>query len=349
MSEELAIYNRDLNAGKSVLASSFVPEYGSSVNFTYEDPYFNGGDNSAIKYAIGINGTKLDLNLKFSNKSEEEANSFLHLFEDVSQKESGNLDFNTQTTSGVEIAFPTGNIYKNLKDFLIKDYDFKFHNNLFDVELNLQKNSHASIFDWSGSSYLNTGNIRTGWIDGGTYEKFDVVSFPNYDVSSNPFSNGQVNRAESFYYCVSGHNSTINNSPTGITGSSVWSQSLFYDIDDDVSVSSNRSNLISDSKNSFLIYNKTNSNEGLIKDLTLNLKNRSNKETIAILHFIEKHENASPFELSIPQLYKKRKFFVAKSMQHTFVYKDCNDIQIKIDEILRYQKNTLLNNFYHDN
>ena len=163
MSEKLANYNRDLNASESVLARSFVPEYGSSVNFTYENAYLNGGDNSAMKYVVGINGTRLDINLKFANKSEEEANSFLHLFEDVLQKESGNLDFNTQTVSGVEIAFPTGNIYKNLKDFLIKDYDFKFHNNLFDVDLNLQKNSHASIFDWSGSSYLHTGNIRTGW------------------------------------------------------------------------------------------------------------------------------------------------------------------------------------------
>ena len=124
---------------------------------------------------------------------------------------------------------------------------------------------------------------------------------------------------------------------------------MFYDIDDDVSISSNKDNLILDSKNSFLIYNKTNNNEGLIKDLTLNLKNRSNKEAVAILHFIEKHENQIPFELSIPQLYKKTKFFIAKSMRHTFVYKDCNDIQIKIDETLRYKKNILLNNFYHDN
>lgn len=349
MSEELAIYNRDLNAGSEITAHSFVPEYGSSVNFKYEDVYLNGGDNSAMKFVFGVNNTSMDINLKFSNKTEDEANSFLSLIEDTSQKISGNLDFNTQTASGVEIAFPTGNIYKNLEDFLIKDYSFNFHNNVFDIDLNLQKNSYSFIFDWSGSAYLDKDKVQNNWSESRTYEKFDIVYFPEYDLSSSPFANGQVNRIEKFYYCVSGHTSTINNSPTGVTGDHVWKQSFFSDLDDDVTISADKNNLILNSNRSFLIYNKVNQNEGLIKGLRINLKNRSNKETRAIIHFIEKHENGRPFELSIPQLYKKRKFFIAKSMKHTFVYKDCNDITIEIDETLRYQKDTFLNSFYHAN
>ena len=373
MTEQLATYNRDLNATSEAHPHSFVPEYGSSVKFNYGNVYQTAGDNLPIKLAFGVNHTILDINLKFSNKNEEEANSFLHLLEEVGQKTSGNLDFNTPTVSGVEIAFPTGNIYKNLKDFLVPDYSFNFHNNLFDIDLNLRKNSHSYIFDWSGSSYLKDDRITTNspirrlWKDGESYEKFDIVFFPKEpgvtgtsvanlaDVTTtfdahakqktNPFAAGQMNKLEKFYYCISGHDSNHIQSPTGISGANVWTREFFFDLDDGMSISSDRSNLIQDSKGSFLINNKLQHNEGLIKGLTFNLNNRSNKETYAIIHFIEKHENGRPFELNFPQLYKKRKFFITKSMKHTFVYKDCNDIQLEVNEILRYKRDTFSDSF----
>ena len=194
---------------------------------------------------------------------------------------------------------------------------------------------------------MNTGNFQTGWSTGESYEEFDIVYYPEYDTGSNPYAIKQVNRIEKFYYCNSGHVSTEDNGPTG--SNSAWSRSFFYNVDDDVSISSDKSENIYESDLSFSIYNKKNKNQGLIKDLRLSLKNRSNKEARSIIHFIEKHENASPFELSIPQLYTKKKFFIAKSMKHTFVYKDCNDIEIVVDEVLRYKKDFFLDSFYHDN
>jgi hypothetical protein len=347
MSEVYAVYDRDKNVEGPISPASFVPEYGSSVSFVYKNAYMMGGDNTAIKYVKGLNNTELELNLKFSNKTEAEAKSFLHLLEEVAASESGNLNFNNLSNSGVELAFPTGNIYKNLQDFLIKDYSFKLHNGLFDIDLSLQKNTQSYFLDWKGSSYLNTGNLQTGWVSGTSYEKFDIVYYPEYDTGSNPYSNKQVNRIEKFYYCNSGHEAVAENSPTG--NSSAWSRSFFYDADDDVSITSDRSQDISSLENSFSLYNKKNNNQGLLKDIRLNLKNRSNKETRSIIHFIEKHENNTPFELNIPQLYTKKKFFVAKSMKHTFVYKDCNDIEIVVDEVLRYKKDFFLESFYHDN
>ena len=347
MNQDYATYDRDQNTDGPISSGSFVPEYGSVISFTYKDPYMKGGDNTAMKYSKGLNNTSIELNLKFSNKTENEAKSFLHLLEEVDTSVSGNLDFNSLSSSGVELAFPTGNIYKNMGDFLIKDYSFQLHNGLLDVDLNLQKNTHSYFLDWKGSSYLNTGNFETGWSTGVPYEKFDIVYYPEYDTGSNPYTLKQVNRIEKFYYCNSGHTSTEDNGPTG--ANSAWSRSFFYDVDDEVPIASDKSENISSLEGSFSIYNKKNRNQGLIKNLTLSLKNRSNKETRSIIHFIEKHENASPFELSIPQLYTKKKFFIARSMKHTFVYKDCNDIEIVVDEVLRYKKDFFLDSFYHDN
>lgn len=346
MSESFATYSRDQNVEGPINSASFVPEYDSVVSFEYPNSYFKGGDNHDIKFTKGLNGTNMSMALRFSQKTEDEAKSFLHLFEEVLLSETGNLDFDTVSSSGVEISFPTG-IYKSLSGFIIQDYSFNLHNGLFDIDLNLQKNTHSYFFDWKGSSYLSTGDLETGWEPGKTYEKYDIVYFPEYQTGGNPYAVLNVNRIEKFYYCNSGHISEYGNNPTG--ASSAWTRSFFYEPDDDVSISSDFSEFNYSLKNSFSAYNKTKRNQGLLKDLKISLKNRSDKETKSIIHFIEKHENSRPFEINIPQLYTKKKFFIAKSLKHTFVYRDCNDIELTVDEVLRYKEEFFLNSFYYDN
>ena len=82
--------------------------------------------------------------------------------------------------------------------------------------------------------------------------------------------------------------------------------------------------------------------------MSIELKNRSNKETFSILHFAEKHENMRPFQLSLPQLYTKKKFFMITSLEHTFVYKDCNNINITVSEIVKHKKDYYLDSYSPD-
>ena len=345
MSQEYATYNRDQNVSGSVSSGSFVPEYGSMVSFEYADPYMYGMDNKAMKISKGLNSTTIKFDLKFSNKTEDEAKSLLHLLEEVDLSESGNLEFNTLSASGVELAFPTGNVYKNINNMHVADYAFSAHNGLFDLNLNLIKNSHSYIFDWDGSAYLDTGTFHTGWTSGVNYEEFDVVYYTGYVTGGYENATNDVNRIDSFYYCKSGHLSEglVGHEPTG-TGN-FWGREFFFKPDDDVSIDMDKSPTIDSFQKSFIGFNKKSGNENLIRGLTLSFKNRSDKETRAIMHFIEKHENARPFRLTLPQLYNKKKYFVAKSMKHTFVYKDCNDIEIVVDEIIRYVDEIRLENF----
>jgi phage-related protein len=345
MNSVFAVYDRDKNVSGDVQPYSFVPEYKSSVSFKYKDPYVYAADNYFIKYSKNLNNTEISFDLKFTNKTEEEAKSFLYFLEGVEASESGVLDFNSLDQTGIEIAFPTGNVYKNMSGFLVDDYDFKYNKNLFDVNLKVKSNSFSYFFDWQGSSYLNTGNFNTGWVDGTSYEKFDVIYYPEYNTGDRTNIYPKVNRIEKFYYCSSDHTSNFENSPTGVSGN-VWSRSFFYDIDDGINISTSKSSSIYDDKSSFMSFNKKNGNESLIKDLRVSLKNRSDKETRSIMHFIEKHEDARPFQLDIPQLYVKKKFFVAKQMKHTFVYKDCNNIEITLDEIVKFKEDQFLDAFY---
>jgi surface protein len=348
MSQSTNRYDRDHNIDGPVFPFTFVPEYGSKVSFENKNVHFNTADNYYKKFSKGVNGTNLKFNLKFSNKTEDEARSFLHFIEETLASSGGDFNFNTTGSSGVEIAFPTGSIYKNIDELLIQNYDFKFHNGLFDIDLNLLKNGYSSLFNWSGSSYLNTANFYPEWETGIDYKEFDVIYYSGYaEQNSDYFETGNyyriADRRENFYYCNSGHASESGNSPTG--SGSAWSRSFFYEIDDDISIGSDRSINIFELKDSFSSFIKQDQNGGLIKDLSLSLKNRSDKEVRSIMHFIEKHEDYRPLELTLPQLYNKKKFFVIKSLDHKFVYKDCNDLDLTLDEIFLFKKPDLFDNY----
>jgi phage-related protein len=288
---------------------------------------FQAGDNLPKRITKGLNDIQADFVLTFSQKSEDEAKSFLHFFEEVESSESGVFSFNTPSTSGVEIAFPTGGIYKNLENLFIKDYKFKFHNGLFDIDLALSANHFSSLLDWRGSCLVTGSGLGSVWETGASYEKFDITYFTGQGYKIE-------NRLDNYRYCIENHVSSGENSPTG--SGSAWEKTFFFQPDDEISIGANNSNKIKTLGQSRSIYTKTNYNDGLIKGLALDFKNRSNKETIAILHFLEKHGSLKSFQMSIPQLYTKNKFFVAKDWSHKFVYKDCNDITVRMDEIVQY-------------
>lgn len=349
MSELLATYDRDNNVTGSIQPNSFVPEYGSTVSVENKNVHFYTSDNNYQKFSKNLNGAEIKFDLKFSNKTEDEARSFLHLLEGISRSESGYLNFNELNENNVEVAFPVGDIYKNITKTYVENYNFKFHNGLFDIDLSLIKDDYSSFLDWYGSSYLDTGNFETGWLPSRDYQKFDIVYFPEYATGESENFNKIANRIEKFYYCKADHTSSTSNSPTGSDADSKWTRSFFYDLDDQVSINTDRNVEIIKLEESFSSFLKTHANDGLIKDLKINLTNRSDKETRSIIHFLEKHEDYRPFELTLPQLYTRKKFFVCKAFTHRFVYKDCNDIEVTIDEIVKFKADPMLDNYYYVN
>jgi len=348
MTTKLATYNRDDNVTGVIQPYSFVPEYGSTVSYENRADVIAFGDNHYKRLTRNLNRTKQNFNFKFSNRTEEEARSVLSFLEKSALNSGNKISFNTLNDDGVELSFPTGDVYKNISGLLIEDYNFKLHNGLFDIDLKLMRDSYSSFLDWRTSSYLNTDDVYDNWSAGTTYEKFDILYYPEYDpLPANSNAVRHSDRAEKFYYCESGHVATSSNKPN--TEGSPWTRKFFYDLDDNVSIQTKQSKFIHRFNDSFSIYDKTNYNTNLLQGLNISMKGRSNKETKSIIHFIEKHENWRPFQLEIPQLYTRDKFFICTSLNHKFVYKNCNDLEIKIDEIIRFKTDTLLDNFSYAN
>ena len=121
MTTKLATYNRDDNVTGVIQPYSFVPEYGSTVSYENRADVIAFGDNHYKRLTRNLNRTKQNFNFKFSNRTEEEARSVLSFLEKSALNSGNKISFNTLNDDGVELSFPTGDVYKNISGLLIED------------------------------------------------------------------------------------------------------------------------------------------------------------------------------------------------------------------------------------
>ncbi len=268
------------------------------------------------------------------------------------------------------IKFPTG-IYKQFSGLSVMNYDIREHEGLFDFNLNLKSNREVPFTNWSGSSILSeVGNsvvpsqLAPTWLFSAFGlqvkfpKRFDIVHWTgklyNEDLEDeNEFNNFWYARRD-YAAGTSFAQNDIDDSPTAhpfatdtnpeTMSGLLWSQdfSTIFTPDDQVTFS--QSDKMNNLKfaNSILESQNLDSNKNILEDFNLNFSNRSDKETIALIHFLEKKGNKQPFKINLPQLYKKDKYFVVNSFIHEFVYKNNNRISVNLKEVVQYR------NFIHD-
>ena len=287
-----------------------------------------------------------------------------------------NLEYLPSGSNFVKLAFPTGainshdasrgndiGIYKSLSGLSIIDYSVKEHEGLFDISLNLRTNRESPMRYWSGSSFLTSKSELSGGHNGQIaphwgaltttqkqgLKKFDIVHWTG-KVFQEDANNS--NQTQNFYFtrrdfgivtpgetesslAPNDHINTI--ATTG--NQQLWSQE-FSDIftpDDGVTFGQSEKLNNLKFKNSVLESQTLQKNKNLIENLTLNFSNRTNKETRALLFFLEKKGSRVPFKVNLPQLYIKDKYFIVDSFNHTFVYYDVNDITVTLNEVVTYR------------
>lgn len=268
------------------------------------------------------------------------------------------------------IKFPTG-IYKQFSGLSVMNYDIREHEGLFDFNLNLKSNREVPFTNWSGSSILSeVGNsvvpsqLAPTWLFSAFGaqvkfpKRFDIVHWTgklyNEDLEDeNEFNNFWYARRD-YAAGTSFAQNDIDDNPTAhpfatdtnpeTMSGLLWSQdfSTIFTPDDQVTFS--QSDKMNNLKfaNSILESQNLDSNKNILEDFNLNFSNRSDKETIALIHFLEKRGNKQPFKINLPQLYKKDKYFVVNSFVHEFVYKNNNRISVNLKEVVQYR------NFIHD-
>lgn len=312
----------------------FDADYGSTVNFRANNYKYEYGNGYYILQPKNINSLNIEVDLKFKNRTNRETNAIVHFLENhQGQHEqdipSPNLKY-TQGISGFQwdgdsTFHPYDNTEIQSKTFYCNDWahDLNFENDN-DISVKLRNLDTSILKKLDG---LFVADIDE-YSDSEYYEKNDIV----YNVEN-----------KKFYYWY-GDQSYAEKNPTATqaewnrnygyhldVNTDCWSRKFFWKPSLTLSVSQKpRLNEIGVGAGYSQIY-RDGINESLLT-LELNFNNRDDAEARAILHFLEQHYGAIPFQFNPPAPYERLKNFVCQEWKHTYNYKNNHSISAKFEQ-----------------
>jgi len=294
------------------------PSYGASVEYynqTYDITFGDGYYNLASK---SENSLKVKFKLPFNKRSDKEARSLAHLFEDSFNK--GEKPSGAYTG----IYYTPFAPYNEEHEFYIeefgKGYDYP---NVNTISTTLFR-EEQSILDWQ-QYYIPFNQTRGFWEAGATYNTHDIAYLSGDDYTFNSLG----------WYYYSGAEETAATDANGPVGghTSMWTRSNFYfDINGGASINQSPRFLKQPTQSDFYIRTKDGLNKTLL-NMQLSFNNRSDKEAKAIVHFLETHQGKNQFEFKPPAPYDiSGKVFICPKWEHQINYADNSNVSVNFIE-----------------
>ncbi len=309
MSEAL-FYDRTRNiSGISAPAElsglALTPVYGSQVSFSSKINSYQTDDHYYNLIPMSVNSLSADFQLRY-DVSEVNARGLANFFE----SKSGYKTFEfTPDNSG---------IYKTVSGYC-NNYAINFVNNQhFEVAASIAIDDAPTLLNWSGNSFTNLSFRDYNYSI--AYKKYDVV-----------YTGINQNKLDNFYYCTGDHSSTHSNSPTG--ASSMWTREFFFKPDigtqNDVQIKVDAPEY----KNSFTkrILPKGETNIATF-GMEYTYSNITDKQSKAMLKFLENKGGYRRFEHQIPSVYNQPKVYYCPQWTHTWNYYNSNTIKVTFVE-----------------
>ncbi len=301
-------YNRDRNIDLTnappLINFDFNPGYGSSITFSCKKNTYGFQNFTFTSIPLTLNNITAKCNFNFV-KNENEAQSIINFFE--SQLGTGAFGINDSS-----------NIYRTLTGYADEFSIQMLNNNMYSIGLEFNVERNSSALQWKGMSFVNYD--FTEWKTGQTYKKYQPIYFPFY----------QRDKTRNFFYCTDDHVSTLDNAP--LSDDAPWTKSLFYENDFGLSIPTKPKVEMNYFKNSFTQRTKGQENIHVFTELQLSYQNISVFKLKSMLHFLENSMGVKRFKFDLPQIYNKSKCFMVETWQHTWKYKDSNDLSISLVE-----------------
>jgi len=312
----------------------FDADYGTTVDFRANNYKYEYGNGYYILQPKNINSLNMEVNLKFKNRTNRETNAIVHFLENhQGQHEQDRISPNLKYKQGISgfrwdgnaTFHPYDSTEVQTKKFFCSEWNHSLSfENSNDVTVKL-RNLDTSLLQKTSGLFVNPAKEYDA---SQFYEKHDVVYSP-------------INQK---HYYWSGDSSSYNKSPVEEqanwtrengyakdTHTEYWTRKFFWKPSIGLSVNQKpRMNEISLGAGYTQIYNDG-INESLL-NLDLNFNNRSDEEAYAILHFLEQHYGAIPFQFSPPAPYDRERNFVCQEWSHTYNYKNNHSISAKFEE-----------------
>jgi len=327
------IYDRDNNSLLSDFFSHLnitppAPSYGSRTSFKTKTTATRFRDNFMTVIPRGLNNVYAEMNVDYNNLNNSEAAFLIGKLETSLASTGASAQVVNIYNSGFDRfiyeTYPTGiSIYPtDISGLHIKNYSLQTkENGLNDLKIELVNSLLSSSLDYRGI-FTRQSAIKT-WATGENYSLHDIVYYP--DIFEDKRNN--------IFYCISGHNgATSAQAPHSDYG--IWTQSFYFQPDYAASFDQDHSQVIDDYSKGFVDRIKTDRNSNALK-MNLKFEYRSNKETTALLHFLENKMGYRTFDMIISGAYKTKKAFRAPTWVHTPVFYDSNTIEMDVEEDVR--------------
>ena len=324
--ESDALWSRDL--------FFFDADYGSTVSFKASNYKYQYGNGYYVLQPKNINSLTFEVDLKFKNRTNREANAIVHFLENhQGQHEKDKSSPNLQYTLGISGFRWDGNAtfhpYDSneiqTKTFYCSDWSHSLNfENSNDVNVRL-RNLDTSLLRKSEQLFTNKAD---DYLDDMFYEKNDVVFSPEnhkyyYWHSDSSAAGKKVVEEQSSWTRENGDFKDIN--------TEYWTREFFWKPSIGLNISEKpRLQELSLGAGYTQIY-RDGINESLL-NLDLQFNNRNDAEAYAILHFLEHHYGCIPFLFSAPAPYEKPKNFVCQEWTHTYNYKNNHSISARFEQ-----------------
>jgi phage-related protein len=324
--ESDALWSRDL--------FFFDADYGSTVSFKASNYKYQYGNGYYVLQPKNINSLTFEVDLKFKNRTNREANAIVHFLENhqgqhEKDKSSPNLQYMLGISGfrwdGNATFHPYDSNEIQTKTFYCSDWSRNLNfENSNDVNVRL-RNLDASLLRKSEQLFTNKAD---DYLDDMFYEKNDVVFSPEnhryyYWHSDSSAAGKKVVEEQSSWTRENGNFKDIN--PEYWTREFFWKPSIGLNISEkprlqELSLGAGYTQIYRDGINESLL------------SLDLQFNNRNDAEAYAILHFLEHHYGCIPFLFSAPAPYEKPKNFVCQEWSHTYNYKNNHSISARFEQ-----------------
>lgn len=312
----------------------FDADYGSTINFKANNYKYQYGNGYYTLQPKNINSLTFEVDLKFKNRTNREANAIVHFLENhqgqhEGYKHSPNLAY-TQGISGFRwdgnaTFHPYDSNDMQTKKFYANDWSHSLNfENSNDVTVKL-RNLDTSLLRKSEQLFVKKADTYS---ENMFYEKNDVVFVEEnqryyYWHSDSSSANKKPVEEQISWTRQNGNFKDINTQYW--TREFFWKPSLGLNVSEkprmsELSLGAGYSQMYRDGINESLL------------TLDLQFNNRSDAEAYAILHFLEQHYGCIPFLFSPPAPYEKPKNFVCQQWSHTYNYKNNHSISVQFEQ-----------------
>lgn len=298
-------YDRDQNVTGTNIPTTmtFTPSYGMQVSFSSELAEYGTVDNYIYTMPKGVNHLQMQISMPFENRKQEQARQIVGFFESLHG-------------TGAFLYTDPAQIYKPFSGFVNTIDNTYNENDLYNINVGVGTDQSSTLLNWN-NLFITGSNIKGDWAQSTAYSKYDVVRHTG--------GNGS-NLYDSFYYCTGDH------AGTNVIGNGKWTREFDFQPTYSTQVSKETSVIKTELPYSFTKRTNFGLHANTLKNFKLDFKGISDAEARCILHFLIGRQGYRKFQYKFPKIYNQNKYFYAPQWQHTFVYKNVNDISITLIE-----------------